>query len=72
MSEGRPYRDQLERALRVLVALVALAMVFAGPKSRFGLIGIVPLATGLLDSCPLHTLFGIPTCTVGDAPSKAG
>jgi hypothetical protein len=63
---------KIERAVRVVVGLVALAMVFVGPKSLFGLIGIVPLATGLLGSCPLYTLFGISTCSVGDAPSKAG
>jgi len=28
----------------------------------FGLIGLVPLVTGLLDSCPLYTVFGVRTC----------
>ena len=63
---------KVERAVRVVVGLVALALVFVGPKSLFGLIGIVPLATGLLGSCPLYTLFGISTCSVDQAPSKAG
>lgn len=62
---------KIARAIRIVVGLFALAMVFVGPKSLFGLIGLVPLATGLLGSCPLYTLFGISTCRVGDAPSGA-
>lgn len=52
----------VERVLRVLVGLVLLALVFVGPKTPWGWIGAVPLATGLLGSCPLYTLFGISTC----------
>jgi len=52
----------LERALRVAVGLVVLSLVVVGPKTPWGLLGIVPLLTGLLGSCPLYTLFGISTC----------
>jgi len=52
----------IERALRVLVGLALIALVFVGPKTLVGLVGIVPLATGLLGSCPLYTLFGWSTC----------
>lgn len=54
----------IDRAVRVALGLVLLALIFVGPKSMFGLIGIVPLATGLLGSCPLYTLFGLSTCPV--------
>ena len=54
----------IDRAVRVALGLVLLALVFVGPKSMFGLIGVVPLATGLLGSCPLYTLFGLSTCPV--------
>jgi len=53
-----------ERAVRVVVGLVLLALAFVGPKTPWGFLGIVPLATGLLGSCPLYTLFGISTCKV--------
>ncbi len=52
----------LERALRVLLGLGLLSLVFLGPKTPWGWIGLVPLATGLLGSCPLYTLLGISTC----------
>lgn len=53
----------VERALRVVIGLVLLALVFVGPRTMWGLVGVVPLATGLLGSCPLYTLFGISTCS---------
>lgn len=52
----------LERAVRVLLGLVLLSLVFVGPKTLWGLLGAVPLATGLLGSCPLYTLLGVSTC----------
>jgi hypothetical protein len=52
----------IERALRVIVGIVLLSLVFVGPRTLWGLIGIVPLATGLAGTCPLYTLLGISTC----------
>jgi hypothetical protein len=58
----------VERALRVVIGLVLLALVFVGPKTPWGLVGIVPLLTGAVGSCPLYTLFGIST--KGAGPKK--
>jgi len=52
----------LDRALRVIVGLVLLALVFVGPKTPLGWIGIVPLLTGLMGFCPAYRLFGLSTC----------
>ena len=52
----------VERAIRVIIGIVLLSLVFVGPKTLWGLIGIVPLATGLAGTCPLYTLLGINTC----------
>ena len=54
----------IDRALRVLIGLGALTLVFVGPQTPFGLLGLIPLATGLIGSCPLYTVFGISTCSV--------
>lgn len=54
----------VERVIRVVVGLALLSIVFVGPKTLWGLIGLVPLATGALGSCPLYTLFGFSTCPV--------
>jgi hypothetical protein len=54
----------VERVLRVILGLGVLSLAFVGPKSSWGYLGIVPLATGLLGTCPLYTLFGWSTCPV--------
>lgn len=59
----------VERAARVLVGLGALALVFVGPETKWGLVGLVPLATGALGTCPLYTLFGFSTCRVSPPPA---
>ena len=61
----------VERVLRVVIGLVLLALVFVGPKTLWGLVGLVPLLTGAIGSCPLYTVFGISTCrTKGGGPGK--
>ncbi len=52
----------VERVIRVVVGLVLLSLVFVGPKTPWGWIGILPLLTGLTGLCPLYTLLGISTC----------
>jgi hypothetical protein len=41
----------VDRALRVLLGLGLLSLMFVGPHTALGYIGLVPLATGLLGSC---------------------
>ncbi len=52
----------IERVARIILGIGLISIVFVGPETMWGLIGIVPLATGLMGSCPLYTLFGISTC----------
>ncbi len=51
-----------DRALRVIAGAVLLSLVFIGPKTPWGWIGVVPLVTGLVGTCPLYTVFGLRTC----------
>lgn len=54
----------IDRALRVIAGLVLLGLFFVLPGDArwFGLIGIVPLATGVLRWCPMYSLLGLNTC----------
>ena len=52
----------IERGIRVVVGLVLVSLVFVGPQTPWGWIGIVPLATGLIGFCPLYSILGINTC----------
>ncbi|MBI3207007.1 MAG: DUF2892 domain-containing protein [Myxococcales bacterium] len=65
MSKLLPGNEHpVERAARVIIGLAVLALVFVGPKTLWGLIGLVPLVTGAVGSCPLYTLLGWTTCSV--------
>lgn len=62
MSKLFPTNEHaIERVLRVAIGAGLLAIVFVGPHTPWGLVGIVPLATGLIGSCPLYTAFGFRT-----------
>ncbi|MDF1561505.1 MAG: DUF2892 domain-containing protein [Deltaproteobacteria bacterium] len=58
----------VERALRVLIGLGALALVFVGPQTPWGWIGLLPLVTGALGTCPAYTLLGFSTRGAAKAP----
>ena len=51
----------LDRVVRVVLGLALLALVFVGPQTLLGLVGIVPLVTGLVGFCPLYRLIGLST-----------
>ncbi len=51
----------LDRAGRVVIGLIGVSLVFVGPHTPWGWVGLVPLATGLLGSCPLYTMAGFKT-----------
>lgn len=62
INEGR-----LDRGLRVVAGLGILSLTVVGPHTPWGLVGAVPLLTGLVGFCPLYRLLGISSCP---APSK--
>lgn len=52
----------LDRSLRIAAGLILLGLSLSGVIGLWGLIGIVPLATGLFRFCPAYPLLGISTC----------
>lgn len=57
----------IDRAVRIIVGLVLLSLmvVLEGNARWWGLVGLVPLATGLSGWCPVYLPFGIRTCKPG-------
>ncbi len=53
---------KVDRVLRVIVGAVLISLVFIGPQTAWGWIGLVPFVTGLVGTCPVYTLFGMRTC----------
>lgn len=58
----------IDKVLRIVAGVVLLALTFVLKSESglwlWGLIGIVPLATGLMNWCPAYSLFGMSTCQV--------
>jgi hypothetical protein len=53
----------LDRILRVVAGIALLSLVFVGPQTPWGWIGIVPLLSGLVGFCPAYRLIGVNTCS---------
>lgn len=62
----------LDRAIRVVLGIVLVSLVFVGPQTLWGLVGLVPLATGLAGYCPLYRLVGVSTCRTPARSPGAG
>lgn len=60
----------LDRTLRIILGIALISLFFVGPQTAWGLVGIVPLATGLIGFCPLYRLVGISTCRVPARQAK--
>lgn len=62
----------IERVIRVIVGLGVFALVFVGPMSPWGYLGLVLIFTGLVGWCPLFAMLGTSTCEkFGSCPHHA-
>ena len=52
----------IDKTIRIIVGLGLISLVFVGPQTVWGWIGVVPLATALTGWCPPYALLGINTC----------
>lgn len=62
---GKTNVGSLDRIARVVVGLALLALFFIYPDASWRywtLIGIIPLVTGLISSCPLYSILGLSSC----------
>ena len=52
----------IERVIRILIGLGLISLVFVGPQTPWGWLGVIPLASGIIGWCPPYALLGISTC----------
>jgi Protein of unknown function (DUF2892) len=52
----------LDSMLRITVGVILIVLVFVGPKTQWGWIGVIPLITGLMRTCPIYSLLGASSC----------
>lgn len=57
----------IDRILRIIVGLGVLSLLFIleGNARWWGLVGFVPLLTGLIGWCAAYLPFGMSTCKTG-------
>lgn len=58
----KPNVGGIDRSLRIAVGLLLIALVFVGPKTSWGWLGLIPLVTGLVATCPVYSLIGLNSC----------
>ncbi len=54
----------IDRIIRTVIGVALLALTVVGPKTLWGLLGLVPLITGVAGICPLYSILRIDTCPV--------
>ncbi len=52
----------VDRVVRLIAGLAILSLVFVGPHTLWGLLGLVPLLTAIVGWCPPYAILGISTC----------
>jgi len=62
MSEGLKRNvGTIDRGVRAVVGIALIAMVFVGPQTPWGWLGVIPLATAIIGWCPPYSLLGFNT-----------
>jgi len=51
-----------DRIARGLIGFAVLGLVFFGPHTRWGFLGLILIATAVVGHCPIYRLFGVSTC----------
>jgi len=60
-SKGRFHMNNVgnfDRAIRVLIGATLILLVFIGPKTAWGWIGLLPLVSAIIGYCPVYTVLG--------------
>jgi hypothetical protein len=53
----------VDRILRIIVGLGLISLVYVGPQTPWGWVGVIPLLSALVGFCPAYRLIGMNTCS---------
>ena len=57
---------KIDRIIRVIVGILLVGNVFTGIQTPIGWIGLVLIVTGVFGTCPVYSLLGINTKSLGE------
>jgi len=57
---------KVDRIIRVIVGALLVGNVFIGLQTVVGWVGLALIVTGLFGTCPVYSLLGVNTKTLGE------
>jgi uncharacterized membrane protein HdeD (DUF308 family) len=57
---------KIDRIIRIIVGVLLVGNVFTGLQTPVGWIGVILIVTGIFGICPLYSLLGINTKSIGE------
>lgn len=54
----------IDRVVRVVAGTLLVSLVYVGPQTPLGWIGLILLLTGVVGFCPVYCPLGLSTCAV--------
>lgn len=52
----------IDKSIRIVIGLALIALVFVGPQTPWGWIGVPVVLIALVGICPLYKILGLSTC----------
>jgi len=53
--------NKLDRIIRICIGVALLSLYFGPAQSAWGLVGLIPLFTGIFGFCPVYKTLGLST-----------
>ena len=57
---------KIDRIIRIIVGAILVGNVFTGLQTPLGWIGVILIVTGIFGTCPVYSLLGINTKSIGE------
>jgi len=57
---------KVDRIIRVIIGALLVGNVFTGLQTPIGWVGLILIVTGLFGTCPLYSILGINTKSMGE------
>ena len=57
---------KLDRIIRIILGVLLVGNVFTGLQTPVGWVGLILIVTGLFGICPVYSILGINTKTLGE------
>ena len=57
---------KVDRIIRIVLGILLVGNVFVGVQTVIGWVGLILIVTGLFGTCPLYSIIGINTRSMGE------